>query len=412
MSEPVQKKSIPLYVGVSFVAGGAVGAGMFSLPIASSGMWFGWAAALLLFSWFCLCSSALMLLETNLNFKAGESFDTFVRDTIGNKWNIINGVTMAFTLYTVTYAYVSGGGSIVNQTLESGLGITLPPIVAGLGFALVLSFFVWYSTGLAGRITSVLVISMIITFFISVGTLAPIIELPVLLDFEFGYGVYLWAAVPYFMASYAFHSAVPSLVKYYGVDDVASSKKSIIYGSLIAFVVYLLWILVTQGNIARMDFIPIIENGGNVGDLIATLSSTANSPTITVLVNAFANFAVVSSFFGVTIGLFDYIADKFKFGNDRMGRFKTALITFIPPTIGGVFFPNGFLYAIGLVGLFATVMATFIPALCVRASRKKYGSKRFLAWGGDKLVYLVLAYGIAVIICYFLSAFGWLPKFG
>jgi len=411
MSEPIQKKSIPLYVGVSFVAGGAVGAGMFSLPIASSGMWFGWAALLLAFSWFCLCSSALMLLETNLNFKAGESFDTFVRDTIGNKWNIINGITMAFTLYTVTYAYVSGGGSIVNQSLESGLGITLPPIIAGLSFAFFLSFFVWYSTGVAGRLTSVLVISMIITFFISVGTLAPIIKLPVLLDFEFGYSIYLWAAVPYFMASFAFHSAVPSLVKYYGVDDFQSSKKSIIYGSLIALSVYFLWILVTQGNIARADFIPILENGGNVGDLIATLSNTANSPTITVLVNAFANFAVVSSFFGVTIGLFDYIADKFKFGNDRIGRLKTASITFIPPTIGGVFFPDGFLYAIGLVGLFATVMATFIPALCVKASRKKYGSDRFLAWGGDKLVYLVLGYGIAVIICYFLGAFGLLPKF-
>lgn len=412
MTKTASKKSIPLYVGVSFVAGGAVGAGMFSIPIVSSGMWFGWAAALLIFSWFCLCSSALMLLETNLNFKAGESFDTFVRATIGNGWNNINGLTMVFTLYTVTYAYVSGGGSIVNQTLDSGLGITLPPIIAGLSFALVLSFFVWYSTGLAGRITSVLVISMVITFFISVGSLAPLIELPILADAEIGYGIYVFAAIPYFMASYAFHSAVPSLVKYYGVGDVRKSRLSIIYGSLIALTVYLLWLLVTQGNIARDDFIPILENGGNTGDLIAALSATANSSTMTALISAFANFALISSFFGVTIGLFDFIADKFKFGNDRMGRFKTALITFIPPTIGGVFFPNGFIYAIGLVGLFATVMATFVPALCVRASRKKFGSERFLAWGGNRMIYLVLAYGTTVVICYFLGVLSLLPKFG
>lgn len=412
MSDSTNKKTIPLYVGISFVAGGAVGAGMFSIPIVSSGMWFGWAAALLIFSWFCLYSSAMMLLETNLNFKAGESFDTFVKATIGKGWNNVNGLTMVFTLYTVTYAYVSGGGSIVNQTLNSGLGFTLPPIVAGLSFALVLSFFVWYSTGLAGRITSVLVISMVITFFISVGNLAPLIEVPILLDSEIGYGIYLFAAVPYFMASYAFHSAIPSLVKYYGVDDVRKSRLSILYGSLIALTVYLLWLLVTQGNIARDAFVPILENGGNTGDLISALSETANSSTMTALISAFANFALISSFFGVTIGLFDYIADKFKFGNDRMGRFKTALITFIPPTIGGVFFPNGFIYAIGLVGLFATVMATFVPALCVRASRKKYGSERFLAWGGNKLTYLVLAYGTTVVICYFLGVLGLLPKFG
>ena len=412
MSVSTSRKPIPLYVGISFVAGGAVGAGMFSIPIVSSGMWFGWAAALLIFSWFCLCHSALMLLETNLNFKAGESFDTFVKATIGNGWNNLNGLTMVFTLYTVTYAYVSGGGSIVNQTLDSGLGITLPPIVAGLSFAIVLSFFVWYSTGLAGRITSVLVISMVITFFISVGNLAPLIELPILVDAEIGYGIYIFAAIPYFMASYAFHSAVPSLVKYYGVDDVRKSRLSIVYGSLIALTIYLLWILVTQGNIARDDFVPILENGGNTGDLIAALSETANSSTMTALINAFANFALISSFFGVTIGLFDFIADKFKFGNDRMGRFKTALITFVPPTIGGVFFPNGFIYAIGLVGLFATVMSTFVPALCVRASRKKYGSERFLVWGGNKLIYLVLAYGTTVVICYFLGVVGLLPTFG
>ena len=34
-------------------------------------------------------------------------------------------------------------------------------------------------------------------------------------------------------------------------------------------------------------------------------------------------------FLGVSLGLFDYIADKFKFENTPLGRFKTALIAFI-----------------------------------------------------------------------------------
>lgn len=33
-----------------------------------------------------------------------------------------------------------------------------------------------------------------------------------------------------------------------------------------------------------------------------------------------------------------------------MGRFKTALLTFIPPMIGGLVKPDGFLYAIGYAG--------------------------------------------------------------
>lgn len=64
----------------------------------------------------------------------------------------------------------------------------------------------------------------------------------------------------------------------------------------------------------------------------------------------FSNFAVASSFLGVTLGLFDYLADLFGFDDSAMGRFKTALLTFIPPMIGGLVKPDGFLYAIGYAG--------------------------------------------------------------
>ena len=33
---------------------------------------------------------------------------------------------------------------------------------------------------------------------------------------------------------------------------------------------------------------------------------------------------------GVTLGLFDYLADLFGFDDSALGRFKTALLTFIP----------------------------------------------------------------------------------
>jgi tryptophan-specific transport protein len=89
----------PLIVGVSIIAGTAVGAGMFSLPVVSSGMWFSWSLLLLVFTWFCMFHSALMILEANLNFPPGSSFDTFVRHTLGDRWNAFNGLTLVFVLY-------------------------------------------------------------------------------------------------------------------------------------------------------------------------------------------------------------------------------------------------------------------------------------------------------------------------
>lgn len=398
-------------VGISIIAGATVGAGMFTLPVASSGMWFSWSMVILLFSWFCLFNSGLMILETNLNYPRGASFDTFVKDTLGKGWNHFNGLTLAFVLYILTYAYISGGGSIVSHTLDVSFGLSLPPIIAGLVFAFGLSFIVWVSTNFVGRMNAIFVGGMIITFILSVGDLTTRIKLPVLLDAQISYAPYLFAAIPYYLASFGFHATVPSLMKYYGKDPVRI-RECILYGSLLSLSIYALWLMVTQGNISRVDFKPIIESGGNIGDIVGALSSVANSDSLSATLNAFANLAVVSSFLGVAIGLFDYIADKFKIEDSPKGRFKTALITFVPPTIGGVFFPNGFHYAIGLVGLCGMVMATLIPTLCVRASRKKYGNPQYRVWGGDRLVYLILGYGAVLMVCYFLVAAKLLPVYG
>lgn len=383
---------------------------MFSLPIVSSGMWFSWSLLLLLFTWFCMFHSGLMILESNLNFAPGASFDTFVKETLGKGWNRLNGLTLVFVLYILTYAYISGGGSIVSHTLQSTLDISLPPMFAGLLFSLGLAFIVWYSTGLVGRMAAILVGGMLITFLLSVGDLTTRIQVPILLDSQSSYAPFLLAAVPYYLTSFGFHGNVPSLMKYYGKDP-KRIRQCLLFGSLLSLTVYALWQTVTLGNIPREQFKDIVAAGGNIGDLISALDDVAQSDGLSALLNAFANMAVVSSFLGVTLGLFDYIADKFGFDDSHGGRFKTAVITFLPPTIGGLFFPDGFIYAIGLAGLCAAMWGTFIPALCAKVSRKKYGNPLYRVWGGNGLIYFMFFYGSSLVICYMLAALKLLPVY-
>ena len=125
----------------------------------------------------------------------------------------------------------------------------------------------------------------------------------------------------------------------------------------------------------------------------------------------FANMAVVSSFLGVTLGLFDFIADKFSFADNSFGRFKTAVITFLPPSIGGLFYPNGFIYAIGLAGMFAAIFGSIIPALAAKQSRLKYDSPNYRVWGGNPLIILIICYGTLQLACYIGATFNFLPKF-
>lgn len=410
MSNDTTQKPPSLIIGISIIAGTSVGAGMFSLPIASAGMWFSWSLLLLVFTWFCMFHSSLMIMEANLHFPPGSSFDTFVKATLGRGWNAINSLALVFVLYILTYAYISGGGSIVSHTLGSTLGISLPPMFAGLLFALGLASIVWYSTGLVGRLTSVLVGGMLITFLLSVGGLTTRLQLPVLLDNKPAYAPFLLAAIPYYLTSFGYHGNVPSLIKYYGKEPTRI-RKCLLYGSLTSLTVYSLWLLATMGNISREQFEPIIDAGGNIGDLVSALGKLGDNDNLFALLNAFANMAVVSSFLGVTLGLFDFIADKFSFDDSHTGRFKTALVTFIPPTIGGLFFPNGFIYAIGLAGLCAAVWGAIVPALAVRASRRKFDDALYKVWGGNALIYFLLCYGAVLIVCYGLAAFGILPVY-
>ncbi|MCU7999774.1 tryptophan permease [Shewanella sp. SM101] len=398
--------------GAMIIAGTTVGAGMFSLPVVGAGMWFGYSILMLLGIWFCMLMSGLLLLETNLHFEPGASFDTLSKQTLGQFWRIVNGVSIAFVLYILTYAYISGGGSIVNHSLQ-GMGIELPQSVAGLVFAIVLASIVLISTKAVDRITTIMLGGMIITFFLAIGNLLIEIDVTKLLepDGNNSFSPYLWAALPFGLASFGYHGNVPSLVKYYGKDS-STIIKAIFVGTFIALVIYACWLAATMGNIPRSQFIDIIAQGGNMGVLVGALSEVMASSWLNSMLTLFANLAVASSFLGVTLGLFDYLADLFGFDDSRSGRMKTALVTFVPPTILGLLFPDGFLVAIGFAALAATVWAVIVPALMAYKSRQLFpDSTGFRVIGGTPLIILVVLFGIVTGACHLLAMANLLPQY-
>lgn len=399
--------------GAMIIAGTAVGAGMFSLPVVGAGMWFSYSIIMMIGVWLCMLVSGLLLLETNLHFEPGASFDTLTRETLGNFWRIINGLSIAFVLYILAYAYISGGGSIVNHSLEAA-GIELPQSVAGLVFALGLAFIVFISTKAVDRITTIMLGGMVITFFLAVGNLLIDIDTVKLFkpDGETSYLPYMLAALPFGLVSFGYHGNVPSLVKYYGKDP-STIIKAIVLGTVIAFIIYVCWLVATMGNIPRSGFVDIIAQGGNMGVLVGALSGVMASDWLTSMLTVFANLAVASSFLGVTLGLFDYLADLFGFDESRSGRLKTATITFIPPTVLGLLFPNGFLIAIGFAALAATIWAAIVPAMMAYKVRQIYPeSTSFTVPGGTLVIAIVILFGIVTGACHLLAMAELLPVYG
>ena len=412
MTDSALRKTPSIFGGVMIIGGTIIGAGMFSLPVVMSGAWFFWSMAALVFTWFCMLHSGLMILEANLNYRIGSSFDTVTKDLLGQGWNIINGLSIAFVLYILTYAYISASGSIIHHTLLQ-MNIDLSARMGGLLFALFVAFIVWLSTKAVSRMTAIVLGAKIITFFMTFGGLLWHIEPVTLLNSEAinpSYLPYLLMTLPFCLASFGYHGNVPSLMKFYGKNPQIISR-CLLWGTVMALVLYTIWLLGSMGNIPRSEFISIAERGGNIDVLVQALSGVLNSRTLDLLLLIFSNFAVASSFLGVTLGLFDYLADLFGFDDSKTGRLKTAAVTFTPPVIGGFLWPNGFIYAIGYAGLAATIWAAIVPALLARASRKKFGSPLYRVWGGNSMIALILIFGIGNAVIQILSSFNLLPVY-
>ncbi|MFU1850779.1 low affinity tryptophan permease TnaB [Citrobacter portucalensis] len=401
--------------GIMVIAGTVIGGGMFALPVDLAGAWFFWGAFILIISWFSMLHSGLLLLEANLNYPVGSSFNTITKDLIGNKWNVISGATVAFVLYILTYAYISANGAIISETISMHSDSQVNPRIIGVCTALFVAAVLWFSSLAASRITSLFLGIKILAFVIVFGSLFFQVDYSILSgvsevnEESRSFFPYIFMAIPVCLASFGFHGNIPSLIICYGKKK-DKLIKSVVLGSFLALVIYLFWLYCTMGNIPRESFKGIIASGGNVDALVGSFLGTNQSGLIEFCLLVFSNLAVASSFFGVTLGLFDFLADLFKFDNSHFGRFKTVMLTFLPPTLLYLLFPNGFIYGIGGAGLCATIWAVIIPAVLALKSRKKFPNQIFTVWGGRIIPAVVILFGIIVIFCWFGNVLNILPK--
>jgi len=301
-----------------------------------------------------------------------------------------------------TLGWDNGDGT--NPWTQGGLGLLLGLLLAAI---------VWASTAFVGRFSIILVIAMAISFIIAMsGGFSFISTASLFAEAPNGesYFPYLWAGLPYFITSFGFSSIVPSLYKYYG-KDVSKIKGSLFFGSLIVLLTYVVWLAITFGIIPRNGFIAINEAGGNVGQLVGALEQRIGSATIQSAINFFSNFAIISSFLGVGLSLFDYLADRFKFEDTAKGRFFTAALTFLPPGIASFFFPHGFIAAIGFAGLMLFIAFFLIPFLIVWKRRGMGLTSYYRLSGGKGLLLFVLLLSSITAVCHVLAKLDYLLTF-
>ena len=393
--------------GACIIASVCVGAGMLGLPSAGAGAWTTWSSLAIILTMVIMTVSGWMLLEAFKPYALTASFNSVTRDLLGHKINVFNNLTVYFVGGILLNAYITSSGLILGGLL--GIDSQLASVL----FVLAFSWFVWHSTRAVDRISVVLIAFMVLSFVFGVSGLASKIDTAMLFSTvaeELGQAPYALAMLPVALTSFGYHHSVASMRAYYGEEHKA--KQAILGGTLIALALYLLWLLSIFGNLPRSAFGPVIAKGGDVDVLLGALASVIESRQVSQAINLFSMAAILSSFIGVGLGVFDYLADLFRFDNSRRGRAKSWAVTFLPPLALSLMFPFGFVVAIGYAGAAATVWACIIPALLAKKSRELAPDEAgFKAPGGQPMVVAVIVFGVLTAIFHLMAMAGLLPVY-
>ncbi|HCD5410869.1 TPA: tyrosine transporter TyrP [Klebsiella oxytoca] len=395
---------------ILIVAGTTIGAGMLAMPLASAGVGFGVTLALLITLWALMCYTALLLLEVYQHVPADMGLGSLAARYLGRYGQWATGFCMLFLLYALTAAYISGAGELLASSLNQWLDWTLPPAAGVLIFTAIGGTVVCIGTSLVDLFNRFLFSAKIIFLAIMLALLLPHIHQINLLTLPLQQGLAL-SAIPVIFTSFGFHGSIPSIVSYLG-GDIRKLRRVFIIGSFIPLVAYIFWQLATLGSIDSPAFTALLAQNAGLNGLLEAIREVVASSHVELAVHLFADLALATSFLGVALGLFDYLADLFQRQNSAGGRLQSGLITFLPPLAFALFYPRGFVMALGYAGVALAVLALMLPSLLVMKSRQQHPDAPWRVAGGSAALWLVLLCGIAIVVIQFAIVSGLLPAVG
>ncbi len=383
--------------GILLVAGCCTGAGMLGLPVLSAQAGFLPSVAIFFICWLFMVCTGLLLLEVNLWHKGEINIITMVGQTLGRLGKFVSWLVFLFLFYSLMVAYVAASGKLITDFIVELTGCHFYEGLSGLLFCLLFGVLLYLGTGAVDWFNRLLMLGLILSYvgLVSVGVSHVNGDLLKHQD---------WASttmvIPAVIVSFGFHNLVPSLKTYFH-GHVRSLKWVIIVGSAIPLLIYLIWEWVILGLVPLQDFTSALDKGE-----IATeaLKNAVQISWIVDVAQAFAFFAIVTSFLSVALSFVDFLADGLNIEKTSRGKLVLTLLVLVPPFMCALLYPTIFLKALNIAGGFgAVVLFGILPALMVWKGRYTQRLDKIrIVPGGKPILVFVLAFSVWVIILQFI----------
>lgn len=382
--EDIEKPSKGTILSAMFlVAGTCIGGGMLALPVATGINGFIPSFVVMFICWVMMTLSGLFLLEVSLWMEEGVHINTMTHRILGNFGRWVSWILYLFICYASIVAYTAAGGTQLTLAFDYLFNISLNKEIGCTIYIVTFGLVLYLGSRIVGRVNAVLFIAMIASYVALIGIGIPEVNTRYLTYTKWS-GFLL--AIPLMLASFSYQTMVPSLTPYLK-RNLKGLRWAVIGGTSITFIIYVIWQWMMLG------IVPVEGPHGLAKALIdgepATrfLNEHVNGEYVATVAHFFAFFAVVTSFLGISLGLFDFLSDGLKIKKVGMGNLILGLLIVIPTLIFATQFERIFLVALDSSGGYGdTILNGMIPILMVWIGRYRMGYQNGFRLPGGKLL--------------------------
>ncbi|OGN61662.1 MAG: hypothetical protein A3F09_01035 [Chlamydiae bacterium RIFCSPHIGHO2_12_FULL_49_11] len=356
-------KSLKTLTATFLIAGTCIGGGILALPIEAGEMGFFPALFALLVCSLFMAGTGLLYAQASLWVEDEQAHVVSIsKHLLGRTGEWCAVVIYLFMGYASLVAYNSQGVMYVQSFFQSVFAVPLLHWQAAAIFAAVFGSVLFLSTQLLGVINALVFGAMIVFYFLMVSLGAPRVNMGLLTTYSF---TSTYKIIPLVITSFSMQMIVPSISIYLG-RDAKALKFAVSMGILIPAFLYAIWIAIVLGIVPHMGDFGTQKIGSGAVTLTAALEHYTSSRLFGVFSEFFGIFALVTSYFGIGLGLYDFMSDLTKVHKRGMGKILLVLIVVIPTLYFTVSYPGIFLLALDLTGGFGdSTLDGIIPVLMV-----------------------------------------------
>lgn len=383
------------------VAGTCIGGGMLALPVATGVGGFWPSLAIMAACWLGMTLTALLLLEVTLWMEEGVHIITMTSRLLGAPGRIISWFLYLFICYASLVAYTAGGGHQISLAFSTYLDWPVSKELGCVIFIILFGIVVDMGSLIVGRVNSILFIAMIASYFALVGMGVDEVKAEHLKHKGW---ILSFLAIPLTLTTFSFQTMVPSLTPYLN-RHAKALRIAVVGGTVITFAIYAIWQLLILG------IVPVSGENGLAAALqlgqppTLFLGTHVEGKWIVAVAEYFSFFAIVTSFLGIGLGLFDFLSDGLKVKKKGWGKLLLGALIIIPTLLFATQYERAFLVAMETTGgIGDSILNGMIPVLMVwigRYWRNMTGPIR--VWGGKPLLVLIFLFFLGAFIIQILA---------